>query len=181
MKKGAKPELTQKWWSKNKAMTLKKTGLGQALKVYEDAKKSKDEKRILQALKDAHVKVKVAYKACDKKQHPGTIGVLEKYDQMIKNEARDLDKKIKASRGQTPRDVIIKASALSKRLLKIVGLSERDSKEAWRDIQRGGYIDRQGKVMDKLRTDLKKNTLNLPPRYSGHEGKIRQILRTLAG
>ncbi len=176
-----KPELSQKWWSKNRPATLKKTGLGPALKVYEDAKNSKDDKRILQALKDAHVKVKVAYKACDRKQHAGTIKVLEKYDQMIKKEARDLDQKIKASRGRTPRDVIIKVSAFAKRLLRLDGLDADSSKQVWNSLKRNGYIDSRGKVQDRLRTDLKKNTLKLPSEYSGHKGDIRKILRTFAG
>ena len=35
MKKGATPELDSKWWSKNKAKTMKKSGLGAELKSYE--------------------------------------------------------------------------------------------------------------------------------------------------
>ena len=83
MKAGAKPEMTQKWWSKNKAKTLKSTGLGGALKKYEIAKDQFDAELMNKALKEVEGKVGQAIKACNPKFHRDTQAALEKYRPLI--------------------------------------------------------------------------------------------------
>ena len=41
MKAGETPQVSEKWWSKNKAVTLGPTGLGKALKAFEVAEAKK--------------------------------------------------------------------------------------------------------------------------------------------
>lgn len=50
MKKGVTPELDSKWWAKNKAKTLTKTGIGKALRNYEVARAKEDDKLVLKTL-----------------------------------------------------------------------------------------------------------------------------------
>ncbi|MCZ6837547.1 MAG: hypothetical protein O7G85_17360 [Planctomycetota bacterium] len=97
MKKGATPELNQKWWSKNKAKTLKKTGLGDALKSYEVAIDLMDDPRALKSLSDVKKKVAGAFGLCKKKEkfYSDTIAALKKYPGIIQKEETRLAKKIK--------------------------------------------------------------------------------------
>lgn len=95
MKKGATPELRQKWWSKNKAMTLKKTGLGAALKDYEVAEDLMDYERMLDSLSAVKKKVATAFAACDRKRHAETLEALKKYPSIIQKKETEIKKKIK--------------------------------------------------------------------------------------
>ena len=95
MKKGAAPELRQKWWSKNKAMTLKKTGLGAALKDYEVAEKLSNSKRMLKALDAVKKKAKTAEGACVKKLHDETLAALQRYPRIIQEKEVDISREIK--------------------------------------------------------------------------------------
>ena len=105
-------DLSQKWWSKNKAKTLKSTGFGKALKAYEDAKKSVDGGKIaplagLQAAVDAADEVRkkrdAAEKACKKKLHDDTKQMLQAYTGLLTADAAkyvkqlsDMEKKVDA-------------------------------------------------------------------------------------
>lgn len=109
MKKGATPELSQKWWSKNKATTLSKTGLGAALTRYEVAVDDKfNFDKQLKELKGVNALVKKAVGKCNKKLHAETLAALGKYPDIIKKKAKELqakkdaDDKKKAAGGSAP-------------------------------------------------------------------------------
>ncbi|MEW9921695.1 hypothetical protein AB2B41_18970 [Marimonas sp. MJW-29] len=98
MKKGATPELDSKWWSKNKAKTMKKSGLGAELKSFEtlkakaelsgqtDAEIAKAYADTLKQLKVVKTKIPVAIKACNDKLHKDTVEALKKYPKIIQAE-----------------------------------------------------------------------------------------------
>lgn len=86
------PNLTQQWWSKNKAKTLKSTGFGKSLKSWAEATKKFDAKKLhsldefdsLFSTFDKTIKVRdAALKACNKKLHKDTIEVLKSYDKLF--------------------------------------------------------------------------------------------------
>lgn len=90
MKANAKPELEQKWWSKNKAKTLKSTGFGKVLGEYETALKALEGTDAAEALKGHGTAVDLltkklpraadaALKACSTRFHKETIACLETY------------------------------------------------------------------------------------------------------
>jgi hypothetical protein len=64
MKKGEKFQLSSKWWSSNKAKTVKDPGLGKALEAYEKAAKDATLQDALKALDKVEDMVKAAIKAC---------------------------------------------------------------------------------------------------------------------
>jgi hypothetical protein len=97
MKKGAVPQLTYAWWDKNKASTLPKTGLGAALKDYEAAKKKVNDKCSVDVLREARDKLyqvnetaSAAIKKCNKTLHKETMEALERFDGVVKQEAKPL-------------------------------------------------------------------------------------------
>lgn len=95
MKKGATPELRQKWWKDNKAKTLKKTGLGAALKDYEVAEKLSNYKRMLKALDAVKKKARTAEGACVKKLHDETLAALQRYPRIIQEKEVGIRRDIK--------------------------------------------------------------------------------------
>lgn len=90
MKANAVPELSSKWWSKNKAKSLKSTGLGKALKAYEIAADSLDYDKALAALSEVKKKLAVAFKACDKSRHAETLAAVKKYTGVIDKQEKKL-------------------------------------------------------------------------------------------
>ncbi len=94
MKKGAVPELNHKWWSKNKAKTMGKTGLGNALKDYEVAVERNDPVKMQKALSNVKKKLPVALNACNKKLHAETIAAIKKYPSVIQKAEVALKKRI---------------------------------------------------------------------------------------
>ncbi|MEZ6141706.1 MAG: DEAD/DEAH box helicase family protein [Zavarzinella sp.] len=55
------------------------------------------------------------------------------------------------------------------------------SKEIWGYLQKMGYLDKKGKVQDRLRTDLKAGMVELPEEFAPYSHTINDILRKLAG
>lgn len=55
------------------------------------------------------------------------------------------------------------------------------SHRLWQHLFETGYIDKAGKVQDKLRTDLKNNTVDLPNEAEVIRGNINATLRKVAG
>ena len=98
MKKGAVPELSHKWWSKNKGITVPKTGLGDVLKDYEIAKdrSSPDYEEMLKKLALVEKKAKSAIAQCNKTLHAETIEALKKYPGVIKTERDWINKNYEA-------------------------------------------------------------------------------------
>lgn len=97
MKKGDKPkDLTQQWWSKNKAVTLKSTGLGKALGDYEKVRKGAASLKYFQGcykeLNKLPAAVSKAKKMCLDKLHSETLEALGGYDAVIKQEMQALAK-----------------------------------------------------------------------------------------
>jgi hypothetical protein len=100
MKASDKPEISKKWWTKEKPADIKGADLEKALgaceKSLDEAKKKKDEDSIkaalasLESLGDAVEKT--IKKECDKKKHKDLITVLEKYDDLIGDEQKELEK-----------------------------------------------------------------------------------------
>jgi hypothetical protein len=92
-------DLSREWWKKNKPLTLKSTGLGEALGKWATALAAVDDrqKRNLAAFKTAEdaldtvtAKVKVAKDACNKTLHGDAIAALEAYKGLIKTAGDDL-------------------------------------------------------------------------------------------
>ncbi len=105
MKASDKPEISKKWWTKEKPADIKGADLEKALaaceKSLDEAKKKKDDDSIkaalasLEGLSDAVEKT--IKKECDKKKHKDLITVLEKYDDLIGDEQKELEKSQAAS------------------------------------------------------------------------------------
>lgn len=93
MKKGEVPQLSSKWWEKNKAKTLLNTGLGAALRVYEAKKERFDWDGVLDALKDVDAAAKKAVSKCSDTLHKETKECLQKFPGVIKKEAEEAKKK----------------------------------------------------------------------------------------
>ncbi len=98
MKKGAIPELSQKWWSSNKGKTVPSTGLGEVLKTYEieKNKSSMDYEEMLKALEKVGPAVTKAIKKCNKTLHAETIEALERYPAVIEKEKKWIEKNYEA-------------------------------------------------------------------------------------
>lgn len=97
MKKGDKPkDLSQSWWSKNKAKTMKSSGLGAALGAYEKQRiKPKSlayYEACLKELGKLPAAVDKAKKLCDKKLHAETLEALGGYAAVISKEMNELAK-----------------------------------------------------------------------------------------
>ncbi|OUS38209.1 hypothetical protein A9Q94_03250 [Rhodobacterales bacterium 56_14_T64] len=95
MKKNAVPELNYKWWKKNKAKTMKTSGLGKVLTLYEAAEDQMDWAKSLKALSEVKKKVVVAIGCCDAKTHAETIAALKKYPGVIQKKQVELEGKLK--------------------------------------------------------------------------------------
>ncbi|MEM8591501.1 MAG: hypothetical protein AAGF13_03150 [Pseudomonadota bacterium] len=107
MKKGAIPQLDSKWWSKNKAKTMGKSGLGDELKKFEvliakATASGQDDKTIaklykgaLDQLKVVKKKLPVAIDKCNKKLHAETIEALKRYPKIILAEEKRLTDLVK--------------------------------------------------------------------------------------
>lgn len=96
MKKNAVPELNYKWWNKNKAKTMKSSGLGKALTLFEAAEDQMDWDKALKALSEVKKKVVVAIGCCNDKLHKETIDALKKYPKVIQQKEAELKAKMKA-------------------------------------------------------------------------------------
>jgi hypothetical protein len=96
MKAGETPQLSEKWWSKNKAVTLGSTGLGKALKAFEVAKAKKDPVAMAIALRGLEPALKKAIQKCDKKKHAETLSALTKFPNLIVKEREEVVKQVDA-------------------------------------------------------------------------------------
>lgn len=90
MKKNAIPELNYKWWKKNKAKTMKTSGLGKTLTAFEVAEDQMDWAKALKALSEVKKKIVPAISACDSKLHSDTIAALKKYTGVIQKKEVEL-------------------------------------------------------------------------------------------
>src|SRR5438477_2830684 len=101
MKASDKPEISKKWWTSEKPADIKGADLEKALANCEKALAAADKKNCdadtlkaalasLESLSDAVEKT--IKKECDKKKHKDLITVLEKFDDLIDDRAKDLDK-----------------------------------------------------------------------------------------
>jgi hypothetical protein len=100
MKATDKPELSKKWWTKEKSADIKgkelEKALGECESALADAKKKEDDDTIQAAL-DSLDEVsdavdKTVSKECDKKKHKDLITVLEKFDKLIGDKKKELEK-----------------------------------------------------------------------------------------
>tara|TARA_R110001583_G_scaffold122072_1_gene273334 strand:+ start:19527 stop:22496 length:2970 start_codon:yes stop_codon:yes gene_type:complete len=60
-------------------------------------------------------------------------------------------------------------------------LGAQTSEQIWDHLLAVVYIDKSGKVLDKLKTDLKNNAVNLPEAVAEHADQIMAVLRKVAG
>ncbi len=60
-------------------------------------------------------------------------------------------------------------------------LGAETSEKIWEHLFDEDYIDKSGKVQDKLKTDLKANNVNLPDEFKAHEGQIASTLKKVSG
>ena len=95
MKKGETPKLDYKWWSKNKAKTMKKSGLGKAIQDYEVAVVKDDPQLMLDKLSEVKKKVVKAIDCCNKKLHAETIEALKKFPGVIQKQQKVIEDRIK--------------------------------------------------------------------------------------
>lgn len=100
MKKNAVPELNYKWWNKNKSKTMKSSGLGKAISLYESSADRMDWDKTLKALSEVKKKVVVAIGCCNKTLHVDTIAALKKYPGVIQKIEVDIRAKQKAENDQ---------------------------------------------------------------------------------
>ncbi len=130
MKKNAVPELNYKWWKKNKAVTMKASGLGKALTAFEAAEDQMDWDKALKALSEVKKKVVVAIGCCDKKRHAETIAALKKYPAIIQKKEVELKARKKAAddRAKTsapaPRQKVAKDVVIWKRDIGVEALKK---------------------------------------------------------
>lgn len=121
MKSNATPELSQKWWSTNKAKTLKPTGLGKLLKDFEVAEDQMDWDKALKALAGVKKKIPSVIKACNETLHKDTLAALKKYAKVIEAKEADL-----TARKQDSATRAVAASAPKQKVGKQVVLWQRD-------------------------------------------------------
>jgi len=95
----SKPEISKKWWTKEKPADIKGAELEKALaaceKALAEAKKNKDSKSIdaaLASLDDVDKAVETTVKECEKKKLKDIVSVLEKFDKLTDAERADLEK-----------------------------------------------------------------------------------------
>jgi hypothetical protein len=122
MKKNATPELNYKWWNKNKAKTMKSSGLGKALTAFEVAEDQMNWDKALKALSEVKKKVVVAIGACNTKLHSDTIAGLKKYPSVIQKKEVEIKAKQK---DQADRDNA-GSSATKQKVGKAVVIWKRD-------------------------------------------------------
>jgi len=60
-------------------------------------------------------------------------------------------------------------------------LGAERSEQVWEHLFAAHYIDKHGKVLDKLRTDLKNNTVDLPTAVHSHASLITAALKKVSG
>lgn len=178
MKKGATPELDQKWWSKNKAKTMKKSGLGDALKDYEIAKDSLDYSDMLAKLALVKKKALFAKKSCcNKKLHSETVAALGKYDGVIKKEEKWIttnqkayeEQFAKAVSGEIPMQKIGKDVVIWKRDIGVEVLKE--IKPSNLDIEFKAPMEL--KLNDDILDVLEKEKDKVSPGLMGEEAEKR--------
>ncbi len=100
MKASDKPEISKKWWIKEKPGDIKGKELESALAGCENALaeiKKKQDGETIQAALDALEELsnavdKTVNKECDKKKHKDLITVLERYDKLIDDKKKELEK-----------------------------------------------------------------------------------------
>ncbi|MGI9213275.1 MAG: type III restriction-modification system endonuclease [Methylococcaceae bacterium] len=64
---------------------------------------------------------------------------------------------------------------------KQVYLGAEASEKLWGHLFDAHYIDKNGKVQDKLRTDIKNNTVDLPEEFQSHASLITATLKKVSG
>ncbi|MCR8723332.1 hypothetical protein [Frigidibacter sp. ROC022] len=94
MKKGVTPQLDSKWWAKNKAKTLLKTGIGDALRNYEVAQAKKDDQLVLKSLSVLKKAVANGVTKANPKLHAETIAALKKYPKLIEEQIKLANERI---------------------------------------------------------------------------------------
>lgn len=102
MKKGEKPQLSSGWWEKNKAKTLLKTGVGEALRAYEVKVEAFDWAGAITALKTVKTKTADAAKKCNKTLHGETLECLLKFPGVITEEEKRLNGLIEKEKNKVP-------------------------------------------------------------------------------
>ncbi len=136
MKKGETPQLSAKWWTKNKARTLGKTGLAEALRNYQISLEQDDTKAMLTALDKVKKTVDAAIKQCKPKTHAETLQALKKFDKVIADARKEHSQKQKKAPQQPQpapqqfgQEVVIWKRDLGERV--VVQLQSDGKKPAW--------------------------------------------------
>lgn len=144
MKKGEKPQLDSKWWEKNKAKTLLKTGVGEALRVYEAKMDKFDYAGAITALKTVKTKTADAAKQCNKTLHAETLECLLKFPGVISEEEKRLNQKIEEEKNkpkpppkqQMGSPEILWSKSIGLHFFKLYG-----SKHKWLKSASGGQVE----------------------------------------
>jgi hypothetical protein len=99
MKSSDKPEISKKWWTKEKPSEIKGNDLEKALASCEsalaDVKKKENEDTVaaaLESLKELSGAVDDTVKECEKKKLKDVATVLGKFDKLISDKTKDLEK-----------------------------------------------------------------------------------------
>src|SRR3954463_8941498 len=103
MKSTDKPELSKKWWTKEKPAEIKGNDLEKALAACEsalaDAKKKEDAGTVEAALKSLEIlsdAVDDTCKECAKRKLKDVVTVLEKFEKLIDEKTKDLQKTLES-------------------------------------------------------------------------------------
>ncbi len=124
MKKGANPQLTYKWWNDNKATSLRKSGLGKALKEYEKAKPKPSVQRCsrqelgdyIDSLIEVRNKAEKAVSLCVPKLHTETKLALKRMQTISNSERHPLEKLL--DKAEKDNDAILTLGAKNKKIVK---------------------------------------------------------------
>jgi len=109
-----------------------------------------------------------------------TVMANESYEQFVEQ----LQKEIEDEEG-------IRFGVVEKHLFANIVIETEDHKQAylgaeaseklWGHLFDAQYIDKNGKVQDKLRTDIKNNTVDLPEEFQSHASLITTTLKKVSG
>lgn len=109
-----------------------------------------------------------------------TVIATESYEQFAENLQKEIEKDTGIRFGIVEKHQFATMVTTDENgVMKPLGVEK--SAQLWNFLKENEFLDNKGKVQDRLRTALKKNTLMLPYEYANQAQAIKDILRKLAG
>ena len=109
-----------------------------------------------------------------------TVIATESYEQFAENLQQEIEKETGIRFGLVE-DHQFAAVSITGADGQAAALGFDQSKVLWDHLKTQGYIDKQGKVQDTLKTALKDGTLALPASFEAQRGQIIDVLRKVGG